>query len=908
MTKRMLVDATHPEEVRVAIIKDNRLSDLEIETTTRKQIKGNIYLGKVSRVEQSLQAAFIDFGDDRQGFLPLNDIHEKYFPPPENRGGGKKGRGRGKKTTKAQSKAPDPQISLDADKLDTPDAVPQESPNPQRTDAAVLEAGGTADQQAATPATEPVTMDAAAMTVLPDPVDQGAEEAAAPAAELPEIPATAADAIDQDAEETAAPATELPDLRLPAADQADPDAEESATFATETPDTPPPAADPIPDEQPDADELDRKAITEKPRRSARRRPPPIQQILKRGQTVLVQVVKEARGNKGASLTTHISLAGRYSVLLPENSGGGGISRKITDNKARKHLKEILNNLEIPEHVSLIIRTAGLDRTKREILRDMNYMLRVWKKIQEKVEKSEAPCLIHGESDLIARTIRDLYTSDMEEILIEGQECYRRGKDFMRLLMPSYVKVVQPYKDPLPLFSRYQVENQIETMHNRIVQLKSGGYLVIDPTEAMVTIDINSGRATKEKDIETTAFKTNLLAAEEIARQLRLRDLGGLVVIDFIDMDDKKHNIEVEKRLKEAFKNDRARIQVGRISQFGLLELSRQRMKPAFSESNRQECPRCKGLGTIRAVESSAIYLFRCIEEDIAKGDADRLVYHAPQEVVNYLFNSKRSQLVNLEQGNNVSIVIHGDPEMETPEFRREKPDFHKKKEQNQKSSQNHKPAPKKQEQRQEKREEKKEPNKVEEKAETAASTDNSVPDQGGDGEESPAQPRKKRRRRRRRRRSNQDQGANGQEQQADNTQPQGATPPAQENDATTQTAQGVQAGESNETDTKEAIPTTVPGIYVLPESSDSAEKSEAAPPPSEPAATGGTSESEESQTTEKRPRRRRRRRRRSSAKTQNPNQDGQDNQNRDDGGQPSTQSDGGEPAAANAQDRQSQEA
>ncbi|MEO5352366.1 MAG: Rne/Rng family ribonuclease [Magnetococcus sp. XQGC-1] len=537
MTKRMLVDATHAEEVRVAVVQDQRLIDLDIETASREQIKGNVYLARVTRVEPSLQAAFVEFHNGRQGFLSINDIHPKYYPPE------------------------DPE---------------RESKNsPPETGKPAQEGSG------------------------PDPVGAQGKEI---------VP------------------TEDDDLS---------------------------------DELPPSDEL---------RTRTRRRFLPIQRILNRGQTLLVQVVKEARSNKGASLTTHISLAGRYTVLLPENSGGGGISRKITDPVERKHLKEVLNSMEIPGHVSLIIRTAGLGRTKREIARDMSYLLRLWKMIDDKTKQLKPPALIHEEGDLIIRAIRDLYTTDMEEILIDGQEGYRIGKDFMRLLMPRYVKVVQPYKDSLPLFARYQIENQIESMHERKVPLRAGGYLMIDPTEALVTIDINSGRSTRERDVESTAFKTNLQAAEEIGRQLRLRDLGGLVVIDFIDMDDRKHILEVEKQLKDAFKMDRAKIQIGKISSFGLLELSRQRMKPTFNETSRLECPRCKGLGTIRSIESASIHLLRQLMEEVAKGRYSRLTYTTSQDMANYLLNNKRDQLRTLETVHDTIILIFGDPSLQTPEF------------------------------------------------------------------------------------------------------------------------------------------------------------------------------------------------------------------------------------------------
>ncbi|MBF0346113.1 MAG: ribonuclease E/G [Magnetococcales bacterium] len=593
MTRRMLVDATHPEEIRVAIIQDNRLVDLDIETANKEQIKGNIYLGRVSRVEPSLQAAFIEFHGGRQGFLSVNDIHPKYFTP-----GG-------------------------------------------------LTAKGTTTPPVVTVAEE-----------MDDEADDGDDEMDA-AALVMEHPDTVGGDAGSDAEDGEGDDS-LDDEGIADSDRASDEGEDHAQALVPDQDV---------DHEPEREEEEDRPPLEEIRRQHRRRPPPIQKILQRNQTVLVQVIKESRGNKGATLTTNLSLAGRYTVLLPENPGGGGISRKITDAAERKNLKSILSSLAIPQEMSLIIRTAGMQRNKREFSRDISYLTRLWKMILEGAQTRKAPCLIHEEGDLIIRTIRDLYTTDMEEILIEGQEGYRLGKDFMRLLMPRYVKVVQPYRESIPLFARYQVESQIETMHERVVQLKAGSYLVIDPTEALVTIDINSGRSTREKDVETTAFKTNLQAVDEIARQLRLRDLGGLVVIDFIDMEDRKHIQEVEKRVKEAFKSDRAKVQIGRISQFGLLELSRQRLRPTFSETNRIECPRCKGLGTIRSVESAAIYTYRCIEEEISQGRHQIFNYHVSSEVLNYLFNHKRASLVRLEEANQVTINIFADMSLQPPEFK-----------------------------------------------------------------------------------------------------------------------------------------------------------------------------------------------------------------------------------------------
>ncbi|MBF0614567.1 MAG: ribonuclease E/G [Magnetococcales bacterium] len=656
MTKRMLVDATHPEEIRVAIVQDHKLIDLDIEASSREQIKGNIYLARVSRVEPSLQAAFIDFGGGRQGFLSVNDIHPKYYPTSD----------KGERNDYLPMPLPEPE--------DEEEEYEEEEDEEGESELNGVDAGDDSSIQAvacsvskSVMTSEPSILSAAALCATGSEGEK--QGAVAVAAELEaDLGADLVSAVDSSLEQE--PESAEPSRLL----EESPRAPEAAAPVAQS------GAEGSEELEAGGDELengveiddDGAPILDSFRRFPRRQRLPIQKILTRGQKLLVQVVKEPRGNKGASLTTNLSLAGRYAVLLPENEGGGGISRKITDGVERKKLKEILETIAIPGQVSLIIRTAGLGRTKREIIRDLNYLLRLWKKILDNAALADGPTLIHEEGDLIMRTIRDLYSSDMSEILIEGHEAYRRGKDFMRLLMPRYMKVVQPYKEPQPIFSRFQIEHQIESMHERIIQLKSGGYIVIEPTEAMVTIDINSGRSTREKDVETTAFKTNLQATEEIARQLRLRDLGGLIVIDFIDMEDKKHNLEVERQMREALKLDRAKIQLGKISQFGLLELSRQRMKPTFSETNRMECPRCKGAGTIRSVESTAIYLFRMLEEDLSKNRFTRIVYRTSWDVANYLLNHKRTPLVALETSSQVAVVIQGDESLQTPEYRVER--------------------------------------------------------------------------------------------------------------------------------------------------------------------------------------------------------------------------------------------
>ncbi|MBF0214906.1 MAG: Rne/Rng family ribonuclease [Magnetococcales bacterium] len=814
MTKRMLVDATHPEEIRVAIVQDNKLIDLDIETSSREQIKGNIYLARVSRVEPSLQAAFIDFGGGRQGFLSVNDIHPKYYPTNDK---GDRGEYLPLPLPEPEDDEEDGEFDYDDDEDDEEE---EESPPVTGKGAAAASSGGDGSSRSR----QPVMAERRARTHTECPEVKSEPVAGTESRESSDLEAgtdtvSLVDSAEaevsslggsstSDGSETneasvsphdAEAAEESGEARLPASpeesdvsehsgtvdasgesDESDESegagtsgesedfgaSDESGEFGDrgEAEESERAGNDSGPDELDGGVEIDEDGapLLDTFKRFPRRQRLPIQKILTRGQKLLVQVVKEPRGNKGASLTTNLSLAGRYAVLLPENEGGGGISRKITDGVERKKLKEILETIAIPGQVSLIIRTAGLGRTKREIIRDLNYLLRLWKKILDNAGQADGPMVIHEEGDLIMRTIRDLYSSDMNEILIEGHEGYRRGKDFMRLLMPRYMKVVQPYKETQPIFSRFQIENQIESMHERIIQLKSGGYIVIEPTEAMVTIDINSGRSTREKDVETTAFKTNLQATEEIARQLRLRDLGGLIVIDFIDMEDKKHNLEVERQMRESLKLDRAKIQLGKISQFGLLELSRQRMKPTFSETNRMECPRCKGLGTIRSVESTAIHLFRMLEEDVSKNRYTRIVYRTSWDVANYLLNHKRAQLTSLEVESQIPLLIQGDESLQTPEYRVERierpraaplPDETTSEQKSGKSAVNsgrparNNPAPAVQENAR--------PNKVDSRQQPPAPATTSAPEEEEENETTaaPETAEKKKRRRRRRRKS-----------------------------------------------------------------------------------------------------------------------------------------------------------
>ena len=538
MGKEMLIDASHPEELRMAIVSNDRLEEFDFETSTKKQLKGNIYLAKVIRIEPSLQAAFVEFGGNRHGFLAFNEIHPDYYRVPiEDR-----------EALIAQAKE---------ERVISDEEVPEET----HAHDGVEILGG------------------------------------------------------EDVEE----------------------------------------------------------IQTRPQRHRPSRQYKIQEVIKRRQIMLVQVTKEERGGKGAALTTYLSLAGRYCVLMPNAAKGGGISRKITNVADRKRLRDIIESIDLPETMSLIIRTAGMARTKPEVKRDCDYLMQLWNDIREKTLHSIAPSLIYEESNLLKRAIRDYYTRDIEEIWIEGDEGYKEARDFIRKLVPSHVKKIKQYKDEnIPLFHRYGVERQIDAMHNPVVQLKSGGYIVFGTTEALVAIDVNSGKATRERHIEETAFKTNLESAEEIARQLRLRDLAGLVVIDFIDMEENRNVEAVERRLKDAMRHDRARVQVGRISPFGLLELSRQRLRPNIIESTSLPCQTCRGTGMIRSVESSSLHVLRVIEEEAIQQKISEVIVHVPSSIALYILNQKRKALQDIEAKWNVSIRFARDDTLIPPDYRIER--------------------------------------------------------------------------------------------------------------------------------------------------------------------------------------------------------------------------------------------
>ncbi len=531
MSRKMLIDAAHPEETRVVVVDNNRVEEFDFESASRKPIRGNIYLAKVTRVEPSLQAAFVEYGGNKHGFLAFNEIHPDYYQIP------------------------------------------------------------TADREALREQEEAITGDLSE--------DTGESDS------------------DEDGE---APTVDEDDL---------------------------------------IDEASR-------RRRNFMRKYKIQEVIKRRQVLLVQVAKEERGNKGAALTTYLSLAGRYCVLMPNTARGGGISRKITSATDRKRLKSAVSELSVPGGMGLIIRTAGASRTKVEIKRDYDYLIRLWETIRTLTLESSAPSLIYEEGNLVKRVIRDLYDKDIDEVLVEGEPAYKEAKAFMKMLMPSHAKKVQHYKDNTPLFLRHQVESQLEAIHSPTAQLKSGGYIVINPTEALVSIDVNSGKSTKERNIEQTALRTNLEAAEEAARQMRLRDLAGLLVLDFIDMDENKNVRAVEKKMKDALKRDRARIQVGRISQFGLMEMSRQRRRTSLVEGSADICPHCQGNGHIRSIESSALVALRTVEEEGVRGRAAHIRLSCSPEVALYVLNEKRDHVNAIEARYDLRVTVNADDSLNRP--------------------------------------------------------------------------------------------------------------------------------------------------------------------------------------------------------------------------------------------------
>ncbi|MGA9123983.1 MAG: ribonuclease E/G, partial [Pseudolabrys sp.] len=648
MADKMLIDATHPEETRVVVLRGNRVEEFDFESANRKQLRGNIYLAKVTRVEPSLQAAFVDYGGNRHGFLAFSEIHPDYYQIPVA----------DRQALIAQEERDQRAADADAEnRAGRRGRYRHRGAERQRDrDLVQTESLGTAESSSGEPTSEDLTDSSAA---VPEPYAASQEFAAE------EQPRESAEIL--------AGHELIEPLQPPEANEASLEATtegEQPSAAAEGALTVDAALADAPNSSGEEHHEDESvesvggadALEEVQERLPRfRRQYKIQEVIKRRQVMLVQVVKEERGTKGAALTTYLSLAGRYSVLMPNTARGGGISRKITSSEDRSRLKEIAQELEVPEGMGVILRTAGASRTKTEVKRDFEYLLRLWETVRDLTLKSTAPKLVYEEGSLTKRSIRDLYGKDIEEIVVSGEEGFKEARDFMRMLMPSHAKHVKQYKDSQPLFTRYGIESQLDAMFSPVVQLRSGGYIVINQAEALVAIDVNSGRATREHHIEDTALKTNCEAAEEIARQLRLRDLAGLIVIDFIDMDEGRNNRTVERRLKEALRHDRARIQVGRISHFGLLEMSRQRIRTSVLESSTEKCPVCGGSGHVRSVSSVSLQLLRAIEEMLIKGATHNLIVRTRAEVALYVLNHKRAHLRALEERFRIIITVSADP-------------------------------------------------------------------------------------------------------------------------------------------------------------------------------------------------------------------------------------------------------
>ena len=647
MPNKMLIDASHPEETRVVVTRGNRIEEFDFESQDKKQLKGNIYLARVTRVEPSLQAAFVEYGGNRHGFLAFSEIHPDYYQiPVADR----------QALLKAEAEAAE-------DEDDDPEERAERGKQKRRRNGRGRGRNRRDDEASASgeagsePDADDSGVESAGSFENGDPESAGDE--ARPVDEPRDLAADAAE-DDEDDGRTGGPA-------MAAAISADVVSEDvgersggSRDFGGDDGDGDgPKVIDEGDDEVESVGAED--AMEELPnRRKVFRKQYKIQEVIKRRQILLVQVVKEERGNKGAALTTYLSLAGRYSVLMPNTARGGGISRKITSIQDRKRLKDVVKELEVPQGMGVILRTAGANRTKPEIKRDYEYLMRLWENVRTLTLQSTAPALVYEEGSLIKRSVRDLYNKDIDEILVAGDDGYREAKDFMRMLMPSHAKAVQPYRDVVPIFARNGIEAQLDRMLQPQVTLKSGGYIIINQTEALVSIDVNSGRSTKEHSIEDTALQTNLEAAEEVARQLRLRDLAGLIVIDFIDMEEKRNNRAVEKKMKDCLKNDRARIQVGRISHFGLLEMSRQRIRASVLDSTMKTCTHCGGTGHVRSDSSVALHVVRAIEEHLLKDNRHHITVRTPVATALYVLNHKRANIVDLETRFGLSITIEAD--------------------------------------------------------------------------------------------------------------------------------------------------------------------------------------------------------------------------------------------------------
>ena len=677
MPKKMLIDATHAEETRVVVVDGNKVEEFDFESENKRQLAGNIYLAKVTRVEPSLQAAFVDYGGNRHGFLAFSEIHPDYYQIPiadrqalmeeeqayaeaqqrqEEEEDAPKKRGRGRRgRSKAQTIATEDavqQSEVDEDQVSGMETI-------DLTDESEISGAGAKS-------TSPETADGDDAAVVGDDLVSAQDDSSEGGETI-----AAQEIADEKEQETIAEAAQVPGDQGAAGSSLETSDEQDVKDADDAGEERKPSSSER-DETIESISDDDDTFDLRPARKPRPRRYKIQEVVKVRQIMLVQVVKEERGNKGAALTTYLSLAGRYCVLMPNTARGGGISRKITNVVDRKKLKEIAHELEVPKGAGLIIRTAGAKRTKTEIKRDCEYLQRMWEQIRELTLQSMAPAKIYEEGDLIKRSIRDLYNREIDEVLIEGDRGYRIAKDFMKMIMPSHAKNVKSYQDAMPLFARYQVESYLSSMFNPTVQLKSGGYIVIGVTEALVAVDVNSGRATKEGSIEDTALKTNLEAAEEVARQLRLRDLAGLIVIDFIDMDERKNNLAVEKRIKDKLKSDRARIQVGRISGFGLLEMSRQRLRPGMIEATTQPCPHCHGTGLIRSEDNLSLSILRQIEEEGVRRRSREVLVKCPVVIANFLINQKRDHIAQIEARYGLSVRIEAHPHLISPDFEIEK--------------------------------------------------------------------------------------------------------------------------------------------------------------------------------------------------------------------------------------------
>ncbi len=653
MTKRMLIDDTQPEETRVVIVDGNKVEDVEFESSSRKQIKGNIYTAKVIRIEPSLQAAFIDYGGNKHGFLAFNEIHPDYYNVSEevmnevnaevdeiinNKIQYLKEREAERARYRAEKEAEEAQRRLEAEQaqeIEESQLEPAQNVIPENDDYLTQDSSEVlAEEPASSEENSEETADTAATEEAP------VEETAAEEAPKKRRRYTRRQHKKAEAPKTMADATGTDDESIEE-DCVDDDDDEDTDSETNEYNF----------------DLQRKLL--RARKLFHRST--IQDVIKEGQTLLIQVVKEERGNKGAACTTYISLAGRYCVLMPNRIKSGGVSRKITNANDRKRLKGIIKELPLNPEMSLIVRTAGEDKTKADIVRDYNYLIRTWNAIRYSALRNQPPAIIYEEGNLIKRALRDMYTKDISEVIIDGDAAYQTARNFVKILSPHnlrHIKCRRPGE--APVFQRFQIEAQLDKLHNPIVQLESGGYLVINPTEALVSIDVNSGRATKEKDIEETALKTNLEAADEIAKQLKMRDLAGLVVVDFIDMYEQQNNIAVEKRMKEAMKDDRARIQIAKMSIFGLLEISRQRMHSSFMESNYETCPYCQGHGVVRTIESGATLILRAIEGEAVRGQNMKITVTVPADIAAYLLNQKRKQLSALEEQYKICIIVAGD--------------------------------------------------------------------------------------------------------------------------------------------------------------------------------------------------------------------------------------------------------